>query len=334
MDNLDQLFNDITELRDKWKDIGDFNLLHSIGFSSQETMHSKFIANLLDPKGKHGQKDHFLKLFIKHSQLDFNIENIKIRTEMSAKTRRMDITIANSKSIIIIENKIWAKDQNSQLEDYYNYCEVRYINVDLVYLTPYGTTPSDCSLGETLRTKDIKLNLISYEKVIIPWIEECIMESNGRLKVSLEMYKEILYKLINRDRYMNEIFNYLKDKEKLKLAIDINSALLGRKFITEQTIEFFKQCLCDVVEDVDSYTEPIGNSFYLTLTDSSELEGWQIVFEENLVYAEKNQNPQYHIKLFNPKDINEKPLQYLILEDKMLADEWVYTIFEEMKSKN
>lgn len=330
MKNLNSFFNHISELRDLYKDKGDFNAFHSIGFSSQETMHSKFISILLDPKAQHSQKGRFLNLFIKYLKLDFVNENVIIKVEMPANKRRMDITIANNNSIIIIENKIRARDQERQLEDYYNFCKnAKYENVDLFYLTPYGTSPSDYSIGETL-TRD-KVNRISYEKVIIPWIEECIVESNGRLKVSLEMYNELLHKLINRDKYMNKIFEQLKDKEKLKLAIDINSSLKGRNYITEfpETVDFLISRIYQIVDDANPYMEE--NEPILNIADKEhEFTDWRFYFEDGGVYI-TNDNDKY-IQLFDPSDINDEKLISLIFEDVIIADDWLSKLFDQIRN--
>ena len=342
MKELDDLFNEISKLRDQFKDKGEFNVLHSIGFRHQEVMHSKFIAILLDPKAQHGKKKQFLELFLTQiGILDFNTKNVTISTEKRAEKRSMDITVENENSIIIIENKVWAADQICQLEDYHNFCIKTWKKVEVVYLTPYGHSPSSHSLGETLSKEHVRC--ISYEKSIIPWIEKCVdlteELTEGRLKHSMQMYCEVLRVLINRDKYMNKIFDYLmEDREKLKLAIDISSALKERDFIAEfpKSIDFLIQCLYDTGRNVNPYPVPFSvgsNNNRLTIADDiKELEGWDIVFEKDAVLAQKRCT-DLEIYLFNPRNINDERLQSLILQQEEIAIEWINEILEEMECK-
>jgi hypothetical protein len=333
MTELDDLFKSISDLRDEHNDKGEFNAFHAIGFKKQEVMHSKFIATLLDPKSQHGKKNQFLESFITQIGIqDFSLENILICTEKKAERRSIDITIENSDSIIIIENKVWAEDQLHQLEDYYKYCITIYKKVKVVYLTPYGHFPSNQSLGETLKKEMVKC--ISYEKDIIPWIEECTKQADGRLQYSLQMYIEVLRVLINRDKYMNEIFNYLKDKEKLKLAININSALQGRNYITEfpETIEFLKDRIENLFEDSNPYPDdscPIPN-ISIESKQNPELENLRFCFDEGEVYITNFVNG-FHITLFHPSNINNEKLRSLIFKDAVSADDWLSKLFEDMR---
>jgi len=330
MNELDDLFNEISKLRDQFKDKGEFNALHSIGFRHQEVMHSKFIATLFDPKAQHGKKTQFLKLFLTQiGILDFNTDNVIISTEKRADKRSIDISIENGNTIIIIENKVWAADQICQLEDYYNFCIKGGKKVEVVYLTPYGHSPSKESLGATLQKEHVRC--VSYEKSLIPWIEKCEELTDGRLKHSLQMYCEVLRVLINRDKYMNEIFNYLKDKEKLKLAIDINSALQGRNYIKEfpESIDFLISRIYQIVEDVNPYKEENGS--ILNIADEGhEFADWRFYFEDGGVYA-TNDKGRY-IQLFHPSDINNEKLRSLILEDAEIVDEWLLKLFDEIRN--
>jgi hypothetical protein len=333
MEKFDVLLTKISELRNLYKDKGDFNVLHSIGFSSQETMHSRFISTLLDPKAQHGQGSRFLNLFIKHSRLHFNIDNVEIRIEKPAKKRRMDITVENktNNSILVIENKIWAKDQNRQLADYYDDCKGKCANIVLVYLTPYGHHPSYISLGENL-TLD-KVNCISYEKTIIPWIHECSEIAEGRLKSSLEMYNEILHKLINRDKYMNEIFKCLtEDKEKLKLAIDISSALQGRNFINvyENTLPFLVERINEIIPSAEAQPYPDDDGCPVVDITLGEFSCF-IRFEDSEAYLVNRLNNKT-ISLFCPSNIYDEKLRSLIFEEVEIADEWISKLFDQIRN--
>src|SRR5690606_29538686 len=139
---------------------------------------------LLNPKGSHGQKDIFLKLFLNV----FNITGFNIDTEVKAQVileefagkvnledgtgGRMDIVIKTSNKIVVIENKVYAPDQNKQLIRYSN----KYPNAHLIYLTLDGSPPERYSIKCKETNKELKQDLdyytASYAEDIINWLIE------------------------------------------------------------------------------------------------------------------------------------------------------------------
>lgn len=334
MEDFINLLDHVSTLHKPNKEKEKYNVLHSLGFRSQETMHSKFISSLLDPKDQHGKKHGFLQLFLNQINSDFELVNAKIKTEKSVHKRRIDISIENNDTIIIIENKIFALDQDQQLEDYYNFCKEEKKNVELIYLTRYGNPPSDRSLGEILlKTRDT-IKCISYEKDIIPWINECANQSEGRLKASLEMYNELLHVLINRNNYMNEIFKYLKSNtEQLKAAIDINSALAGRHYLDEfpEAKEYLIERIYATLDEAEPYYNDGDKKTMLNIADEGEIANWCFYFNDGVVYVQNDKNSTQTINLFSPFDINDKKLRSLIFKEEVIVDEWLNELFEQIR---
>lgn len=66
----ESLLDQVNALLKRYADINqitgeEFNIFRILKLESSEVrMHSAFLAELLNPKGSHGQKDTFLKLFI------------------------------------------------------------------------------------------------------------------------------------------------------------------------------------------------------------------------------------------------------------------------------
>lgn len=340
MTELYELLEVVGKLNEEFKSKKDFNVFEAIRFRSQEVMHSKFIATLLDPKGQHKMGTYFLEKFLdKIGYSGLETKDAKVTPERRAGKRRIDIAIENIniKTIIIIENKIWHGDEPQQLEDYYNSCvnEKKWENVEVIYLTTYGHYPSKESLGETLNREDIKL--ISYEKHIIPWINECSRdkEVKGRLKYSLEMYHEILQTAINRSQYMNEIFEELKtNKSNLKLAIDINSALQGRDYIKEfpETIDILRTRICSVLGDVNPHLDE--NDTILNIDDDEkEFSAWRFYLCDGDEFYISNDNNEQDILLFRKSDLTNPKLRSLIFEETDIIDEWLKELFEDIKKK-
>ncbi|MDB5016397.1 MAG: hypothetical protein JWQ84_1229, partial [Mucilaginibacter sp.] len=127
------LLNQVNAITDRYKKINEltgenFNVFRILKLESSEVrMHSAFIAELLKPNGSHGQKDIFLKLFVnafcfKDNLID--LQSCKVKVEESIGTisddrtqgGRIDIVITDKHyRKIIIENKIYAGDQDNQL---------------------------------------------------------------------------------------------------------------------------------------------------------------------------------------------------------------------------
>ncbi len=170
----------------------------------EEKVHTPFICHLLNPKASHEQKALFLDIFLRNvlelpmSYKDFTF--FTINEELSTTDGRIDIIIefkvAGRSKAIIIENKIYAGDQESQLERYHNYLVNRlHLNqndVKLIYLTPQGTKPGPLSISPNL-AKELRgsgqLVEIGYRQHIIPWLIDCYQKiKSPRVQQILHQY--------------------------------------------------------------------------------------------------------------------------------------------------
>jgi len=325
-------FDKIQEINEDCKEKELFNAFLTIGVTSQEVMHSKFIGMLLDTNAEHKQKDKFLKLFLKQICIDdFQLSNVKVKCEKCADNRRrMDITLENNcNQIIIIENKVRAGDQDRQLIDYYGYAlkEKKKEDVFMIYLTPYGQAPSAKSLGGEVF--DIKC--ISYEKDIIAWIEKCIVEiSNERLRLSLKMYEELIRNIINRNKYMTEILETLiKSPKKMELAFDVINSLKGRNFLEfpELRNSFIAQidnAAWGFLETFNIYPDEEGLVFA-----QYEETVFTVCFDGAHIYAKrKDINEQLFEIACN--DINNTDLIFLLTQNEEGVQQWVEQILKHI----
>lgn len=180
-----------------------FNVFSILGLYSHELSHSTFIGNLLNAKGKHGQKDVFLKLFIEEvkelfqdkSQLE-NFETSKsfVITEKYTGNGYIDIFITNGRNSIIIENKVWAGDQHQQLVRYNEFEK----NAPIIYLTLDGKEPDNLSKGNLKVTEDFIC--VSYKEHIVNWLEKCIKEMANKpiIRETLNQYLNLVKQLTNQ----------------------------------------------------------------------------------------------------------------------------------------
>ncbi len=188
-----------------------YNIFKVLGIQTSEVKaHTPFLYNLLDPKGSHGQGDLFLMTFFnkfidedkRESLILSNTDDYYLRMEKRANDKgRMDIYITSkdlNKSFgIVIENKIYAGDQEDQLDRYDNFLRTQGFDTKiLIYLTPWGNNPSEKSISkekrETLKENKDLINL-SYHYDIKSWLEETIPRvESEKMKTLINEYLEVI----------------------------------------------------------------------------------------------------------------------------------------------
>jgi len=149
---------------------------------------SDIIADLLDPKGKHGQKEIFLKEFLELTGISGKCDALKGKITREKATdyipdsqRRIDIIIDFGEFGIGIENKPWANEQNDQLKDYNKHLMKKYKDSYLlIYLTPSDSPPTSLTKNEIedLKRQGAFLTMVYTEKFKI-WIENCYKLSDS-----------------------------------------------------------------------------------------------------------------------------------------------------------
>lgn len=231
IENIQQLMTKINEISNKYEEIskvsGDnFNVFRVIELTSDEVrLHSKFLAELLNPKGSHGQGSKFLDLFIQQfdiKNVDPETSKVDVEKYIGNKTDteggRIDILIEDSnQNAIIIENKIYARDQENQLVRYSTYTTNSKI---IFYLNLDGSDPSEYSCHGLKIDEDFKV--ISYKDDILTWLENCKKES-----VSLPLLREGI------THYMNLIKHLTGQSTNTTMGKEIRNLLA----LTPQNIE-------------------------------------------------------------------------------------------------
>jgi hypothetical protein len=132
-----------------------FNVFRVLRLQRHETkLHSRFLAELLDPAGSHGQGHLFLNEFLeraKEARLNCppewpNDHSWSVTTEEAVtESDRLDIVVRcrNAKFIMVIENKIDAAEGDRQLRRYYKWLQVQkdFKFRNLVFLTADDQEP-------------------------------------------------------------------------------------------------------------------------------------------------------------------------------------------------
>ena len=194
-----------------------FTLFHN--FSDEVNLHSNFIASLLDPNGDHYKGDLFLKLFLETCGIDdFSIDTG--RATVFKEFKHIDIYISDGKKHIILENKVYAKDQPTQIARYIEAIKKEGAedeDIYVLYLHPDRELPKENSLGgyklnqnNTKLEKDgssINFKVISYGNEILKWIDRCKNEVSNitDLNVFLSQYKDVIEMIYDRYKRIDEM---------------------------------------------------------------------------------------------------------------------------------
>ena len=248
-----------------------FNIFEALGVSYKENYHSAFIAYLIDTNSEHYQhifaelflaklKDEAIpnKVFGNLSVEKLQSVETEATTEKIKQNRRVDILLQFDNFVnIIIENKIYAKDQNAQIKDYV-------INISknkdytpnktlVIYLRPDEKDPSEVSFGngrgkwhldkdgQYAVIRDNSGNMKAYYfqmtyKWIKSWIESCVKAlekqakektrgENGLNKIifGLNQYIEILEWYITNEWEENDpvVEFIMQNYKNQKMALEI-----------------------------------------------------------------------------------------------------------------
>lgn len=179
------------------------NIVDILGNTYYEVQNSKLLYYIFNTHFKYYDKEiNFVKdlaLYIVGNEYKDKIKNAKFenvyREFQTKEGRRIDILIVFDKFEIIIENKINAGEQESQLEDYYIDRNNKEKEIFLVYLTRWKYEASEYSISkETKEELKDKIYYLSHGD-IAKWIENDILNKYDFLKFD-KKYQSIYSALI------------------------------------------------------------------------------------------------------------------------------------------
>ena len=217
-----------------------FNVFDVLNIVNAEIRHSNVLAWLLDPNESHNTGDNALKLFLKSipsgaestSGVDLTslingsskIDNIEVRKEEKIPNgKRIDISIlimsGSKRFLIIIENKIEAKDTKKQLKDYRNWAENKFkedYKKIFIYLTPDGEEPKD--------KKELEYwDLFSYGLIEKDILNKVLLEAEGDIQKFLQQYVDILGRIILENSKVKELCSEIYKKHKKAINLIFNA---------------------------------------------------------------------------------------------------------------
>ncbi len=178
-----------------------FNIFRALGLQRRESKHSRFLAELLDPRGSHAQGDRFLTAFLclarefgLHCPSEWPVEpkkNWEITTEeVVSESDRLDIVLRcrRARFMMVIENKIDAPEGYKQLLRYENWLQKQKAEFDfrnLVFLAPDVRQPRTISTAKCL--------CLSYREHVSDWLRSMIGEIQAPpLQFAISQYLQVL----------------------------------------------------------------------------------------------------------------------------------------------
>ena len=331
-----------------------FTLFH--GFSDEVNLHSNFIASLLDPNGDHYKGDLFLKLFLETCGIDdFSID-------MSTATvfkefKHIDIYISDGKKHIILENKVYAKDQPTQIARYIETIKdegakesdrVKDEDICVLYLHPDGKLPDNQSFGDYHakllgENPSIKFKVISYGKEILEWIDKCKNEVSNitDLNVFLSQYKDVIEMIYDRYKRIDEMetANLVEIfKENYTAASEIaNNYQETRKKIIDEFFENVKENLEKDEAIKGTYSIELNSVAYRPMVIKNTIsqdEKWKnfyftVEFQKSSTYSEpfvgfrKDDDKEVKVSDFDKPNITQlgEQTKYFLAYGKLFDDD-------------
>ena len=241
------LFQKITLLQNRYNELNrkeahDFNIFTILLKSGDEVnLHTKFIYELLNPKGSHCQGRLFLDLFLNELGFDAPLD----RVDAFREKHNIDILLKSSDYAIIIENKIHTQDHSSQLSRYLKTVKkqgYKKSNIHLIYLTLFGEEPLEKKVRD-------RVLCVSYREEITSWLEQSIMavEHIPVLKETLVQYlhlvKELTHQSIQKGRIM-AMKNFLLKDNNLKTILELEDSIIEAKI--EVQFNFWQMLLSNL----------------------------------------------------------------------------------------
>ena len=227
-----QLLTEVRRLREQHREGRDgrspFNIFETLRSSSDEVnLHSRFLHALLDhrePDGERANLEDFLTAVAKvegfppdRASVGREIDNIDLLIESH-----------DQKQAIVIENKIWAGDQEHQLRRYWKKLWCRGYpcgGIHLLYLTPFGDPPSAQSVG------DLECRRLSYRDNLPCWLKRCQQRASNEpaLREAIAQYLDLVRSLTNSHPYMTDLKNLCLNDDNLILAQSLFQATVEAK---------------------------------------------------------------------------------------------------------
>lgn len=284
--NIRSLYKQAEERRKKKELQGEFfNVFNTIGLRTEEVrLHSAFISELLNPKGSHGLSNKLLQAFLERLGMPRNyVKDAKekiteryIGVKKNNDGGRIDIIVEDGKKALIIENKIFAEDQENQLLRYFNYGRKQFgDDFKLFYLTLEGDEPDDKSLGG----KYFPFEKISYRTEIVDWLDACIEIAKDKplTKAVIIQYRDLIKQITNTD------MDTKYEEELLDMMVKPDNAIAMGELLTIENEWFSRIMDIYIWKPLEEYAS--SKKMKIGKEDNNGCEGGAWIYKEDWDYC-------------------------------------------------
>lgn len=193
------------------------NIFKVLGIQTKEVLICRMLGELLNQNGSHGLDTVPVCTFLRDvcgvavDELQLKKATVTLE-EVIDENRRVDIVIRVGSIVVPIEAKVYAGDQNAQLEDYYNFYFGQNKDKTIFYLTPDGHTPSEQSGGKLDVGTQIKC--LSFREDIAGWLRNIrSMELSADVDVILRQFEEVIEEMGIKEKKISEYIKLLNPEE-------------------------------------------------------------------------------------------------------------------------
>lgn len=233
MNHYQQLLDNVRYIAEAYKPAPRYNLFTVLRSESDEVrLHSRFLCSLISPDS-HQNWEPVLRAFLEAigipwGQSGFSLTGVSVYPEKY----NIDMLISNDrKQAVIVENKIYAGDQDKQLKRYHTKLrELGYKDIWLRYLTLDGSYPSADSLdGLDKKIAAPYWDCISYREEIRSWltVAQKLVVDDVPVRESIDQYRSLVDRLTGNDKektYMDKVSEMLLNGDNLTWARDLTKA--------------------------------------------------------------------------------------------------------------
>ena len=318
----------------------DFNpYLQMLSESDEVYLHSALISGFLDPKNNHYQGDVFLETFLECVGLKEWFGDTS-NAEVHKERKRIDIHITNGNRHIIIENKIWAGDQDRQIERYIesiakeqsrdssdtesgeidsndmesNELEsseseapqeqgASYENIAVLYLAPDERKPSEYSLGKWEIQGDYLVD-----------------KQGNQVRFKAISYKDEILKWIENSQakvgcitHLNSALYFYKDVVQIITKTKENTMSVV-KFLTENKENMQKnmEIVFEILENKDKIIESYCEAIVEKYKTDIENQGFEIIRD---VEKKWRLDKKHYNLVIRPKERNKVYIAFCVREN-------------------
>ncbi|WP_295296293.1 PD-(D/E)XK nuclease family protein [uncultured Brachyspira sp.] len=354
-DRLNEIFSKtktiIKEVKEEMKTYPpQFCIFNAINLQKHENYNSNLIAKLLEVnikyvniKYKEDTELSFVKDFLMYLNNKFNwsygfndIKELKhsdiiIKREEYAGSRRIDLFISYKKDFaIIIENKIYAGEQDNQLDDYYKNKKDDYKNLYMIFLTPSGYEPYTLSekskkeLGnnfQILKHSDIALwleSILENKKYYFLHEKNILFKDNDNKYI--KDYRLLKSAMIQTIHNANMISNNTKELDMTKVKIQkLLEDNIFKDIQTVEDVEEYRKIFTNVIDIINKKIEVISMYNKLkkywqftqeieTYLENKKINKYDILSYDKFEHLFKNNDYVPHIKMCLSDDL------YILME--------------------